>query len=781
MDRRSVYRWLAALLCCCASLFSLNGAQFDDSILDMLPDGPVREEFAQLQKMEMVDRVFITIHADKTLDDSLVAEALAEGAAALSREMTASSLFSWVQAGVDMADMGKAYTLLIRHLPVLLDDSGRQQIAAMLTPARLHTALRDDFLLLNSPAGLGMREQIQRDPLGFFRFIGDKLRHLQTEFSVVPKNGFFFSADGRNVLLIAKSAVPATDTKQCEILRQALERMFAKTLPAGTEAEIVGALAHTLANSHAIRHDLYLLLPLASLLLLILLAGSLRDWRSLAVFTVPFLGAPPAVALTVLIYGKISIIALGFGIVILGIAVDFSIHIYLGLRRGGEENLRLLRRPLIFTACTTLGVLVVLFFSSVPCQRQMATLAFFGVLLGIFLAWFLIPTIVAPAAFPVRQWEGGKRKGVGRKALLLWGVLVASGFMLWPGLHYNGDMRALDVAAQTAEETRFNQRWKKAAADGLEQFFVIATGAEMEAALDSNDRLFSALTRQGMAGTVQTLAGLLPGEKKQRQRLEKWRLLWQRYPGFRNDFTSAAEANGFSAAAFAPFFAGLSANISVLRAETLAGSALFSSLLQNMLSQRTEGVYVLTVGRADPSQLAWLEEYCRDDSSVTLIANKSWKKEVERQLKDDILLLSSAAAGLVFILVLLQFRHLRSVVAVFAPVLSALAAIAVFCQVTGGELNMMHLLMAILVIGLSVDYGIFSVCMTGAATAMDATTIFALSICAASSLIGFGTLTFAAHPVLHAIGITVLVGIGASWPTALWITPAILGLRGKSH
>ncbi len=474
MARRTPYRWLAVLFCCCVSLLFLRGAQFDDTILDMLPDGSVRQDFAQLQKMEMVDRVFITIHADRALSGSVAERALVKGVTALRGKMAASGLFSWVQSGGGRADMGKAYTLLMRHLPVLLNDNEREQIAAMLTPAKLHAALRNDFLLLNSPAGMGMREQIQHDPLGFSRFIGARLRHLQTEFAVVVKEGLFFSADGRHVLLMAKSAVPTTDTGQSEILRQALEKMFAETLPAGTEAEIIGAVTHTLANSHAIRHDLYLLLPVASLLLLLLLAGTLRHWRALAVFAVPFLGAPPAVALTVLIHGRISIIALGFGIVILGIAVDFSIHIYLGLRREGEgENLRLLRKPLLFAVLTTLGVLAVLFFSSVPCQRQMATLAFFGVLLGILFGWFLIPTIAPPATRPLSFWRGELTGNAGKKAVLLWSVLVISGFMLWPQLHYNGDMRTLDVASGMAEETRFNQIWKRAAADGSEQFFII--------------------------------------------------------------------------------------------------------------------------------------------------------------------------------------------------------------------------------------------------------------------------------------------------------------------
>ncbi len=777
MGRSALFRWLLVVLCCCASLLFLSDKKFDDNILDMLPDGSVRKELAQLQKMELVDRLFITLYAEESLTESAAREALQKGAAGLTEKMLASGLFSWVQAGVSASDMQQGYSLLMDHLPELLGDDERSQIAAMLTPDTLQGILRNDFLLLNSPAGLGIRNQIARDPLGLSRFIGDTLRHLQAEFTVTVKNGLFFSADGRSVLLMAKSARPTTDTKESERLQQGLAKMFAESLPPGVKAESVGAFRHTLANSRAVRYDLYLLLPAASLLLLLLLVCSLRNWRSLAVFAVPFLAAPVAVALTAAIFGSINLIAMGFGIVILGIAVDFAIHIYVELRQGG--SLLLLRRPLFFAASTTLGVLAVLFFSAVPCQRQMAALAFFGVLLGILFALLLIPLLVDKAGCRsgqdvLLQQERIFTKKAGKRGLILWGLVVIFSFTLWPELHYNGDMQSLDAAASLDEERRFAQRWKSAAATGTEQFFVVAQGKEMDEALERSAHLLQLLTAQGVH-SVQTISSILPGAKKQRIRQEKWRRLWQQHPDFKRDFLAAARENGFSSAAFSPFLASLTANTPLLQAADLLHSP-FSSLVQNMVVDGAEGSFILTLGFASAQQLSQLAEYCSRDNGLTFFSNNSWKKKMEKALKADIFSLSLLAGGIVFALVLLQFRSLRRVVAVFAPVLSALAAIAIFCWLTGGALNMMHLIMAILVIGLSVDYGIFRVCMAGS-KAVNTVTAFALSICAASSLIGFGTLAFASHPVLHSIGVTVLVGIGASWPAALWITPALLDLE----
>jgi uncharacterized protein len=81
--------------------------------------------------------------------------------------------------------------------------------------------------------------------------------------------------------------------------------------------------------------------------------------------------------------------------------------------------------------------------------------------------------------------------------------------------------------------------------------------------------------------------------------------------------------------------------------------------------------------------------------------------------------------------------------------------------------------MGILVIGISVDYGIFIVCSCLAKVSTISRS--AVSICAVSTLFGFGVLGFAAHPALYSLGMTVLVGIGVAWPTALLVSPVLLG------
>ena len=159
---------------------------------------------------------------------------------------------------------------------------------------------------------------------------------------------------------------------------------------------LIGTLPHTLANSSTVKSDLRRLLPVATILLIVMLGATLRSVRALFVVSVPFLAALPAIGITSLICGSVSALALGFGIVLLGIAVDFAVHLYLGLsrsQRSDGEVLRELRIPVFFASMTTVTVFMVLLLSDVASHRQMAILALSGVILAVSFAWLLIPLV----------------------------------------------------------------------------------------------------------------------------------------------------------------------------------------------------------------------------------------------------------------------------------------------------------------------------------------------------------------------------------------------------
>jgi len=774
-NREILWRWGLALLIVAWGAFAIRDLRLKEDAVDLLPGEAVRGDIRQLQRLGLVDRLFITL----TVPDGDLREArkkLQDSAAALGAAMNASGHFSYVLARLPQGYERALFTSLQKSLPALLDQDDRRRLLEIISPEGIEAGLTQALAMLNSPASMAIKRQVQLDPLGFTNLVLKKLNHLRADYALRLDDGFFLSRDGRSCLVSAESRGPLTNLNNALELQGFFDEA-GKQLPADVELRIIGSLPHTLANSATVKHDLQVLLPLASLLLLVLLLFSLRSPRALAVFVVPFLAAPPAIALTSWAHGELTGLALGFGIVLLGIAVDFSVHLYLALHHGREERRHIylqLTKPMAYATLTTLAVFVVLLFSEVASHRQMALLALFGVIIALGLTWLLIPTVVrsSRSTHPGggKSWARWRPRAIPRPAVVIaWLLLLGAGALSWPHLRYNGDLRALDVPDPRviADERHFTATW----GGGGEQAFVVAEGRDLAEVLDRNSRV-AAFLRAEAYSSYQSFAPLMPGLTAQNDNLAAWRELWAEIsPRFESQLLAVAKSKGFADQAFAPFFAWLDQEPSTVDSGAFLDGPL-QPLFASMLKKGEDGRYLaMTTVAVSSENLPKLLNFAEGEAGIIVLAALKWRAEVERLLRHDIVTLSLAAAAVIVVLVGLQFRAVSVVLAVLAPVLAALAAMLVYCRLGDGQLNMMHLIMGIMVIGLCVDYGIFVVC--GELRPSGGETAQAVAICGASTLIGFGVLAFAVHPALHALGATVLVGIGAALPTALLVSPAL--------
>jgi len=772
-------------------LFLSLHVEIGEDALDMLPDTSLQGDFKLLQQLGMVNRIFISLELPAEIDSDAAAPApeLLASAGSLGKDLSESPLFNEVFYRLPEGYEFRLASQLKKYLPVLAARSDLRRFEDLMKPERMREKLREDFLALNSLAGLAMRKYIQQDPLGFTNVILQKMTALRGTLNLNIHDGFFVSTDGRHCLLWAESDIPLTASGNAALVNQRIDDALARSLEGGVKARIIGPLPHTLANAETIRRDLGRLLPVAIVALIVFLLLFLRDWRALLLIAMPFLAAPPAIALLAGVYGEVSAMALGFGIVLLGIGVDFAVHIYVSVRSGSDTKIpEDLRGSLLMAFLTTVGVFAVLLLSMVPAHRQMALLAIAGLSWSLFLAWQLVPLLAGRNGGAIAEElsivEPARLLGIANHRrplkISLWLLLLAAGISVWPSLRYNGDLKALDVPSPSVNEDQrvFTETW----GGDKDQAFVVAVAGQQSEVFNINDRVYEILADEGKAAEAQSLAMLLPGPLRQAKNIGRWRKFQDtRLPGFEGELRQAAVESGFTANAFQPFIDWLKSEPEVLAAADLLDGPLHPFIFS--LFRKASGVdgpagedtifLAATIVPDNAENKAVLDRLNHDVAGVTVLSNSRWRQKVEKDLKSDILRLSMVAALLVIMICALFFRRLRPVIAVLAPVTSALAAMALFAAQNGRELNSMHALMGIMVIGLSVDYGIFIArsCLTG----IDHKTFLAVSVCAVSTLSGFGVLSFAVHPALHAIGVTVLVGIGAAWPTALFITPALLG------
>ncbi len=791
MTRRSRLQRIGLVIILLISGIALAwNTTISDTALDMLPDEAVRGDFELLQQLGMVDKVLIslTLEENNNITDRQAIEKLTGSVERLGAEFEASNLFKSLIYKLPVQKDISLFDLFHTYLPILLNEQDILSLKSKISDKAIWQAMSENFIRLNSFSGIGAQKQITRDPLDLTSLIHAKLKYLKSSFAMSFKEGYFLSEDSRSILLIGVAKHHLIDGKHAEQMQKVLDKGFKNILPAGIQPLVIGTLPHTLANKNSINHDLRTLVPLATFFLLALLVFGLRSYRALIVCVIPFLAAPSAIGITNLIHGKIGGLALGFGIVLIGIAVDFSIHLYLALRYGEDSHNSILRRigkPILLAALTTTSVFIVLLFSHVPSHNQMATLALFGILLAVLLTYLIIPVIVVdkkqnikPPSF-FNRFNSSLPQSNATVVLAFWLLFILSGIFCWSTLQYQGDLQALDMKNDSilATEQQFKKTWKQQG----EQGFLIAQGNNLQEALRRNSQIYSSLKQSGLS--FQSIGGVLPSLATQAENFQKWHAFWEEnYANLKNRFQIHAEKQGFAPHAFSPFFSWLKSDMKPLELPTLKKSPLgpvVHSMINDGKNQKQPDKPSYLVTTTVDTSAGLIPPLLELDSreGITLVSNSKWRIKIEKILKRDIFQLTLGAGVLIVFIVISIFRNTRKVLGVLAPVLSALSSMAIFSYINGAELNMMHLLMGIMVIGLSVDYGIFIVCSIR--NRPSPISLAAVSICAASSLIGFGVLSFAQHPALQSLGQTVLIGIGAAWPTAIWITPCIVGFSLK--
>jgi predicted RND superfamily exporter protein len=162
----------------------------------------------------------------------------------------------------------------------------------------------------------------------------------------------------------------------------------------------------------------------------------------------------------------------------------------------------------------------------------------------------------------------------------------------------------------------------------------------------------------------------------------------------------------------------------------------------------------------------------KDDRLVgaRLVSQTQYSKRISEAISHDFIGFIVKAFILVVFLLAVLFRNPKKVLVALIPVVTGMTFMFGVMGLLGMRFNLFNIVATILVIGLGVDYGIFMVCRISERYEHD--TEHAVLYSGLTTIAGFGALVLARHPALHSIGLTVLLGISAAIPSALFVIPA---------
>jgi predicted RND superfamily exporter protein len=139
-------------------------------------------------------------------------------------------------------------------------------------------------------------------------------------------------------------------------------------------------------------------------------------------------------------------------------------------------------------------------------------------------------------------------------------------------------------------------------------------------------------------------------------------------------------------------------------------------------------------------------------------------------IQADLPKLTLIALGVVLLYLFLQLRNLREPLLALVPALFSLVITLAFMHLLGRKINMINLVTIPLLIGIDVDYSVFIVCAarlrkSSSPEVFEAQLVascHAIVMCAAATIVGFGSLVFMSVPAVRSLGLAVAVGVLAA-------------------
>ena len=489
-----------------------------------------------------------------------------------------------------------------------------------------------------------------------------------------------------------------------------------------------------------------------------------------------------AVGLTLTFFREPSAIILGLGATVIGIALDYGIHVFVAAKHIGEERGKALcdiRRPLIFSALTTLGVFWAFFFSGTPGYHQLAFASTCGVALSLFFSLFCLPLLLPTSKTTLSmsglfKFPNYTQKTAG-KTCLIWLILVGLAIFCIKFTYFEPDIRKLDGISQQLknDEARFRKIWGQNS-----QAAISVKTDNIESAMRLQDKIANFAKKEKIPG-FQSLSQVWPSLATRRKNAQKWDKFWKtgKEKELRKNLTVAGKKYSFSDSAFKPFFEKLYQHDF---SENLLKNPDFELFAKKFINFEKNQVRISAYFTDNADSVEKMKEFTAKIPVAEVISPSSFGTYISTQIINDAFQIAIIAFCLVLALAYFCLRNLAKTAVAMLPVFSAILVIIPLFALIGMKINAVALVACIVVTGLAIDYGIFvvSACTKDEpAFSKDACTALTLSVL--STAIGAAALLFAGHPALRSVGLVISAGVLAGYFGAILVSPALFLLLCK--
>lgn len=687
------------------------------------------------------------------------------------------------------------------RIPYYLTEEDYARMDSLLAqPDYIARQLADDRQRLMLPLTAFLQQRIVADPLNLYSApVQQLLQYRAGAEGFTSYDGYMLTEDHTMAFAFMDSPFGASETKQNGRLVAELTNYIdiVEAEHSDVQIHLHGAPVVAVGNASRIKHDSLLAISIAMLLIVWLLYRSIRNLRNmlliLAATGFGFLFATGVVGGTI---GSLSLIVVGVASVIIGIAVNYPLHLIVHRQYTPtiRETLTEVIEPLVVGNVTTVGAFLALVPLHAVALRD----------LGIFCASMLVGTILfciiylpqIPFQTPRFDQYSASSKWMNRLSHFRpeqhrWLVVtclvltIVFGFMS-RGISFDANLSNINymTAEQRADFAFFASLDSAASAVDV---YVCSEAADWDEAARQSEAMqaqLCSLCASGEALSHRSVTRYIPSREEQQLRLARWQKFADQYGDrIRTELPLEARAAGFRDGAFDGCLSLFTRSYPILEFDAFAPMA--EAMFRGYYYQDSSRFVLVDYLSTPKETVAQVEQQLGSIRPDCAFDIGSLNEQITGSLSSNFDYIGLVCSLIVFVFLWLSFRNIWLALIAFTPMLVAWLWILGLMHLLGLQFNIVNVILATFIFGQGDDYTIFVTegllyeHRTGKPMLPQYKNEIILS--ALIMFVGIGVLIISRHPAMFSLGAVVLIGMSSVVLMSYLLPPLLFRLYLSRH
>lgn len=791
-------RWLTyTLILLSVALFGFYASkvEFEEDISKLLPATDAESSsglaFADLK---VKDKIFIQIVAreEGSVDIQQMAEVCDMFMSELLMRDTATHYINDALYSIDDDLMINGLDYLLTYLPTFVDTTMYAHFDSLLTDEAIANRMAENYDLLFNEGRTELLDLVQQDPAGL-RYVfleAGVLDNLKgAGFSVV--DGHLFSPDSTVSMAFISPNLSSMDSKAGNKLVELIEEVRDEVEAEHTDVDIYfhGAPVQSVFNSRQIKSDLLMTIGISLVIICVVICLCFRNWNTLVLLLMPVgYGALFAMACVYWIQGDMSLMAMGIGAIVLGVALSYVLHVLTHYKHV-TDPVRVIREqtsPVLLGCITTIGAFVGLMFTDSPLLADFGMFASLALVGTVAFCLLFLPHFLdehnnkkSHKAFAIIAKINSYPLDRKRWFVVLLVVVSVVCFFTSHWVTFDSDLK--NIGYTDPDVRRSQVLYADKINHGNRSMYYASAAKSLDEAITYNAQLLQvadSLQAIGAIDSYSKMSSILLPTAVQQQRIDHWRNYWtdERIAQVMTTINSEGERVGFRAGTFDMFE-------TIVRADYQPGSiyesgVLPDGLMSNIVELTGDNYMVFTSVLMSADKQKQINDIMASVPHTVVVDPFYYTNNMVELLNDDFNTVLGISSLFVFIVLLLSYRSISRALLAFMPMFLSWYIVQGIMGIFGLQFNLINIVISSFIFGVGVDYSIFIMDGLLANTRRDDITLLlyhktAILLSAFVLIVVTGSLVFATHPAMRSIGVTTLIGMSATILLAYTLQPFI--------